>query len=76
MSITARPLVGWRIGLLLAMGGAAVLGFLVPITRHFFALEWPTGEQWSIIGVMALVACMLIEVVYRVQQHFTTAPNA
>lgn len=76
LSITARPLVGWRIGLLLAMGGAAVLGFLVPITRHFFALEWPTGEQWSVIGVMALVACMLIEVVYRVQQHFTTAPNA
>ncbi|WP_175955579.1 cation-translocating P-type ATPase [Schaalia sp. Marseille-Q2122] len=75
LSITARPLVGWRVGLLLAMGGAAVLGFLIPVTRHFFALEWPTGEQWSVIGVMGLVACMLIEVVYRVQQHFTAAPR-
>lgn len=74
LSITARPLVGWRIGLLLAMGGAAVLGFLIPVTRHFFALSWPTGEQWSVIGVMGLVACMLIEVVYRMQQHFMATP--
>lgn len=76
LSITARPLVGWRIGLLLAMGGAAVLGFLIPITRHFFALAWPTLEQWSVIGAMGLVACMLIEVVYRVQQHFTAATSS
>lgn len=75
LSITARPLVGWRIGLLLAMGGAAILGFLIPVTRHFFALAWPTLEQWSVIGVMGMVSCMLIEVVYRVQQHFTAAPT-
>lgn len=76
LSITARPLVGWRVGLLLAMAGAAVLGFLVPATRHFFALAWPSLDQWSVIGVMGLVSCMLIEVVYRVQQHFTAAPNS
>ena len=51
-----------------------MLGFLIPVTRYFFALEWPTLDQWSVIGVMGIVACMLIEVVYRVQQHFTATP--
>lgn len=65
LSITARPLVGWRVGLLAAMAVGAVAGVLVPLTRHFFALEWPTSQQWPVVACFGLGACLLIEVAHR-----------
>jgi len=65
LSITARPLVGWRVGLLALMAVGAVGGVLIPPSRHFFALEWPTGEQWLVIAGLGLAACVLIEVAHR-----------
>ena len=66
VSITARPLVPWRITLLATMALGAVAGVLIEFTRHFFALEWPRVEQWVIIGAFGVAACLLIEGSHRV----------
>ncbi|WP_115727356.1 HAD-IC family P-type ATPase [Actinomyces culturomici] len=65
LSVTARPLVGWRIGLLAAMAGAAVAGVLIPFIRTFFALETPTGPQWAAILVAGLVAGLVVELAHQ-----------
>ncbi|WP_078062223.1 HAD-IC family P-type ATPase [Actinomyces provencensis] len=66
LSITARPLVGWRVGLLALMALGAVGGVLIPFSRHFFALEWPAGNQWWVIAGLGVGACVLIEAAHRV----------
>jgi ATPase, P-type (transporting), HAD superfamily, subfamily IC len=66
LSITARPLVGWRVALLALMAAGAVGGVLLPLSRHFFALEWPTSAQWLVITGLGLAAGALIEVAHRV----------
>lgn len=43
-----RPVRGWRLGLILAMGVVFVLAFVVPLTREFFALTLP---GWPVLGV-------------------------
>ena len=65
LSITARPLVGWRILLLMAMGLLATFGVLVPVTRDFFALVVPTFEQWMVILCAGVLASTFIEGTYR-----------
>lgn len=65
LGVTARPLVLWRIGLLAAVTVSAVGGVLLPATRHFFALEWPTGGQWLIIAACSVCACLLVETAHR-----------
>ena len=55
LSVTARPFVPWRVALLAAMIAASVLGVLIPFTRHFFALEWPSSVEWGIIDRRAHV---------------------
>ncbi|SPT52380.1 Probable cation-transporting ATPase F [Actinomyces bovis] len=52
LTLTARPLLGWRLGLILTMGGLAVLGVVLPGARRFFLLDWPTANTWIIVGVM------------------------
>ncbi|QQM66587.1 HAD-IC family P-type ATPase [Actinomyces weissii] len=52
LTLTARPLLGWRLGLILLMGVLAVLGVLVPQARDFFSLAWPTEPTWLIVGTM------------------------
>ncbi|MDN6565581.1 MAG: cation-translocating P-type ATPase [Actinomyces sp.] len=66
LSITARPLVGWRVGLLALMAGGAVGGLLIPFSRHFFALEWPTSAQWLVVSCFGVGACLLIEVAHQI----------
>ncbi|MDC4233264.1 cation-translocating P-type ATPase [Actinomyces sp. B33] len=65
LSITARPLVGWRIGLIAVMASGAVLGVFVPVIREFFALAWPAPEQWPLIVGIGASACLLIEGAHR-----------
>lgn len=65
LSITARPLVPWRVGLLVLMLAGAVVGVLIEPVRAFFALEWPVGHQWATIIVVGLAAGLLIEVAHR-----------
>ena len=65
LSVTARPFVPWRVALLAAMIAASVLGVLIPFTRHFFALEWPSASQWGIITACGMLAALLIEISHR-----------
>lgn len=65
LSVTARPFVPWRVGLLAAMAGAAVAGAFVAPIRVFFALEWPAPPQWAVIGAMGALAAVLIETAHR-----------
>ncbi len=51
LTLTARPLLGWRLGLIILMGSLAVLGVLIAPVREFFLLQWPTWGTWSVIAV-------------------------
>ncbi|WP_315502387.1 HAD-IC family P-type ATPase [Actinomyces radicidentis] len=51
LTLTAKPLLGWRLGIILLMAGAAVLGVLIPVVREFFLLAWPTWRTWTAIAV-------------------------
>ena len=71
LTLTARPLLGWRLGLVVLMAGAAVLGVLVPAVREFFVLAWPTPAAWLVIAVTGGAAVAGIEAVYLVRRRLT-----
>jgi len=55
LSIVAAPLDHWRLALVWAMGTAAVLAFVLPVTQTFFALDPPPETVWlASIGIAAL----------------------
>ena len=66
LSITARPLVPWRIVLICAMAIAGVLGVLVPFARAFFAFQWPSAPLWLTVIGSGLAAGLVIEAFSRV----------
>ncbi len=51
LTLTARPLLGWRLGLIVLMASLAVLGVLIEPVREFFLLEWPAWSTWGVIAV-------------------------
>lgn len=69
LTLTARPLLGWRLGLVVLMAGAAVLGVLVPAVREFFVLAWPTPATWLVIAVVGGAAVVGIETVHLVRRY-------
>ena len=69
LTLTARPLLGWRLGLVVLMAGAAVLGVLVPAVREFFVLAWPTPATWLVIAVVGGAAVVGIETVHLVRRR-------
>lgn len=66
LSITARPLVSWRIALICVMATAGVLGVLIPVARGFFAFVWPNPSIWLVIVCAGLCAGCVIEAFSRV----------
>ena len=66
LSITARPLVPWRIVLICAMAVAGVLGVLLPFARAFFAFQWPSAPLWLAVIGSGLAAGLVIEAFSRV----------
>ncbi|WP_314501462.1 HAD-IC family P-type ATPase [uncultured Actinomyces sp.] len=66
LSITARPLVPWRIVLICAMAIAGVLGVLLPFARAFFAFQWPSAPLWLTVIGSGLAAGLVIEAFSRV----------
>ena len=63
LTLTARPLWGWRLGLIVLMGAIAVLGILVAPVRAFFLLEWPAPTTWLVVAVMTGVVVALMHLV-------------
>ena len=73
LTLTARPLLGWRLGLVLLMAGAAVLGVLIPGVREFFVLAWPNPGTWLTIVVAGSAAVLGIEIVHFVRRRLVGA---
>nr|WP_232012002.1 HAD-IC family P-type ATPase [Actinomyces slackii] len=69
LTLTARPLFGWRLGLVLLMGSGALVGVLVPAVRGFFLLAWPAPGVWLAVAVMAGAAVAGIEAVYLLRRR-------
>lgn len=66
LSITARPLVPWRIVLICVMALSGVLGVLLPFARAFFAFQWPSASLWLTVIGSGLAAGLVIEAFSRV----------
>lgn len=69
LTLTARPLTSWRLGLVALMGAIAVLGVVAPPVRAFFLLAWPTPGVWWVIALMAGLAVGGIELVHLVRRR-------
>ena len=69
LTLTARPLTSWRLGLVVLMGAIAVLGVVAPPVRAFFLLAWPTPGVWWVIALMACLAIVGIELVHLVRRR-------
>ena len=69
LTLTARPLTSWRLGLVALMGTIAVLGVVAPPVRAFFLLAWPTPGVWWVIALMAGLAVGGIELVHLVRRQ-------
>lgn len=63
LTLTARPLWSWRLGLIAAMALFAVLGVLLEPVRAFFLLAWPEPSTWLAILVGGAVAIACIQAV-------------
>lgn len=63
LTLTARPLWSWRLGLIAAMALFAVLGVLLEPVRSFFLLAWPEPSTWLVILVGGAVAIAGIQAV-------------
>ena len=63
LTLTARPLWSWRLGLIVLMGAIAVAGVLVAPVRAFFLLEWPAPTTWLVVAVMTGVVVALMHLV-------------
>ncbi|GAA2805452.1 HAD-IC family P-type ATPase [Kitasatospora paracochleata] len=66
LAIVARPYTWWRLLLIGAMGGAFALVLVVPGLSDFFELSLAGAEDPWIAVAIALVAGVLLEIVWRV----------
>ena len=69
LTLTARPLSSWRLGLVALMGAIVLLGVVAPPVRAFFLLAWPTPGVWWVILLMACLAIGGIELVHLVRRR-------
>lgn len=71
LGVLARPWSWWRLALVGAMAAAAVLAFVLPFVRTFFALEVPDRLTATLVLAVGTVACALVEVVARLGRRRT-----
>ena len=65
LSILARPLVAWRLGLLVAMVVAFIGILAIPGLRSYFAIELPDRiADLAVVGIAA-IACAVLELGWR-----------
>ncbi|MBK5250795.1 MAG: HAD-IC family P-type ATPase, partial [Actinomycetales bacterium] len=68
LGILARPWTWWRVLLVAAMAGGAVLALVIPFVRDFFALEVPEPFTALMIAVVGGLGCVVIEIVHRTRR--------
>jgi len=75
LGVLARPWVAWKVALLAAMAGVAVLALVVPGVRHYYALTIPVGllaTTFAIAGGGALA----VELSARWARSATLVPGS
>ena len=65
LCILARPLDGWRLVLVVAMGAALVGTLLLPAARDYFELPPPGAEMVVAASLIGAVAATILEVLWR-----------
>jgi cation-transporting P-type ATPase E len=75
--LVARPLVGWKLGLLVAMAVGFLLTLYVPVLQDFFALQ-PANVENNLVGLaIAAASCVVLLVILRfVEAMPSHTPNA
>ncbi|WP_194892940.1 HAD-IC family P-type ATPase [Catenulispora pinisilvae] len=76
VQLVARPIVWWKIVLIASMALLFVLCVAVPYGRHFFDLHFGPWYQWTTGLVIAAVACVALEVLWRYLSAHSTAARA
>ncbi|WP_285246218.1 HAD-IC family P-type ATPase [Pseudarthrobacter sp. efr-133-R2A-89] len=67
--MASRPLNGTKILILAGMYGGLALLFSVPLTRHFFRVDWPPPGLLALAVGVGLAGCAAIEGVGRFMRH-------
>jgi cation-transporting ATPase E len=65
LAILARPLRGWRLVLVAAMGASLPAALALPVVRHYFELSPLHGGDGAVAVVIGAVAAALIELAWR-----------
>jgi cation-transporting ATPase E len=71
----ARPLVGWKLGLVVAMGAAVALAFVTPPGRDFFMLDLPPAPILTTALVSLGGAAVAMMIAHRVFHEPRTRPG-
>ncbi|MFB2599745.1 HAD-IC family P-type ATPase [Herbiconiux sp. P17] len=66
LCVLARPLTGWRIGMVLAVSAAFLLAYLVPLARDFFALEVQSIPALLYAAGIGVAGALGVEAWYRI----------
>ena len=63
LAVTSRPLVAWKLGLVVAMALGYVVVFLVPFLRNYFLLEvfWDTA-WWYSVAAVAVAGSLIVAI--------------
>src|SRR6478736_2600760 len=67
--MASRPLNGTKVLILAGMYAGLVLLFSVPVTRHFFRVDWPPPALLGLAVGVGLAGCVAIEVVGRLTRR-------
>ena len=73
--VQARPLRGWKVGLVAAMGALSALAFAVPLAREFFELHLPSALATGQFVLVGAAAAGAIEAIGRMGPGRTATPD-
>jgi cation-transporting ATPase E len=75
LAIVARPLVPWKVALILVMSMLSALMFLTPVTQRIFLLD-PGNVRYTVIAlVIAAVGVVLVEAVWWLDGRLSGEPR-
>jgi cation-transporting ATPase E len=76
--LVAQPIVWWKVCLIASMIGLFALCVALPVGRKVFDLHFGPWYQWMSGLVVAAVACVVLEVLWRTSGHHSissASPN-